>query len=110
MDTEASKLELFTESHREHDERWTVRASGDDVTCFACLMELLEDPQLLRVKKKLVLAELLRFLTYHTEYMLDVLSGDFRVIVHATVILLGKSKLVDLCTDFRKMLTLRLSP
>ena len=93
MDTEAAKLELFTESHREHDDRWMVHASDVDVTCFACLMELLEDQNVLLVKKKFVLAELLRFLSYHTEYMLDVLSEDFRVIVHATVILLGKYSL-----------------
>ncbi|KAI0228422.1 Meiosis inhibitor protein 1 [Lamellibrachia satsuma] len=95
MDTAAVKLELFTESHREHYDRWMVHASDVDVTCFACLMELLEDQNVLLVKKKFVLAELLRFLSYHTEYMLDVLSEDFRVIVHATVILLDLMEEAD---------------
>ena len=105
MDTEAARL--FTESHRDHDERWTVHTSDVDVTCFACLMELLEDQDVLLVKKKFVLSELLRFLSYHTEYLLEVVTEDFRVIVHATAILLGEYNLtwfvgiVYFCEYFR---------
>ena len=87
----------YVEGHGDHDTGWMVIQPGcnpDDPnppsTCMACIMVLLEDSSILTVKKKLILAEMLRVLGYHGNQMESVLAGDVRVTAHAALLLLGR--------------------
>ena len=108
-----------TASHPEHDPKWLFPSSDlnhgplsqktdAQHSCLACIVELLEDSNMLVVKKKLVLAEMLRLLSFHSNQMLALLSGDLRVTAHVALIITGMYPLpVALCKNdlFHEIIT-----
>ena len=87
----------LTAYHAEHDPKWMTPASVLDPgspsespsSCLACIVEMLEDPSLLLVKKKLVLSEMLRLLGYHGNQVMKLFREDERVTAHVALILVG---------------------
>ncbi len=91
-----------TASHSDHDPRWLIipvdldsrsgqgqSAPEPTSSCLACIVELLEDHTLLLVKKRLLLAEMLRLLGYHGNQMQELLGEDSRVTAHVALTLVG---------------------
>ena len=86
----AQYLQQFSDNHPDHDRQWTVSlgAEGHD-SCVACLIELLEDEDLLSTKKKMVLTEFMMVLQERESNVLSLLSADSRVLMQLMLILLG---------------------
>ena len=88
--------EIFvTEGHTHHGFMWTVKCpKADDAdlntasTCIACLVELLEDPLLLTVKKKIILSEFLRLIQNSTELPV-LITHNLDVIKHIILVITG---------------------
>ena len=88
---ESMKLDLLLPSHSDHDSIWQLPGNSDaGMTCLACLVECLEDPDALIVKKKRMLSELLRIFTVQQREDVSVLNRDIRVTAHLILILIGK--------------------
>ena len=84
MSGQRDVLALTSAGHDGHDDRWVVGDAGGD-TCLACIVDLLEDKQVLRTRKKRALSQLLTLLGHHS----DVFTIERDVNVYIIVILIG---------------------
>ncbi len=78
---------LFTEKHAGHDKIWIVQNSSSDMLCFACLMEMLEDPKELNFMKRKVASEVLDVFTTN-RLIWNIFSRNSPVLVHTGNVLL----------------------
>ncbi|XP_036370263.1 meiosis inhibitor protein 1-like [Octopus sinensis] len=84
-----------TSNHPRHSSIWTIKCKNfDDVlttktstSCVACLVELLEEPSYLIVKKKLVLSEFLRLLQNCDQLPL-LITHNYDVLKNTVIILI----------------------
>jgi hypothetical protein len=79
-------LSLFTPNHTNHDTSWMARGSAFKIICVACLIEMLEDKEVLAIRKRKILTELLVLLC-RDDKLVEVLSTNIRVCSHLCVIL-----------------------
>jgi len=92
-------ITLRVTGHRDHDVHWCLpsHTNPDEPTvCFACLVELLANPDSLHVRKKFILAEFLQLTSYQGNHVKALLTSDPRVGVYTAGILLGLSGLYTL--------------
>ena len=96
-------MDMHTRDHPEHAAQWNIPVprrshnrggardnNDDDNVCLACVVELLEDEELLSVRKEHVLAEFLHLLKHAKEVVIELLCLDKRVALHTVLVLLGK--------------------
>ena len=89
-DAVPSTLELFTETHSDHAAQWQIEDRQNRAsTCLACVVENLEDGDLLITKKKAVLGQLLRVLSVQADATTRILRADMRVTGHLLLSLIG---------------------
>lgn len=81
-------LSLFTSNHDSHDSTWMVKGSGFKILCIACLIEALEDKEVLAIRKRKILSEILVLLS-RDDKMAAVLSTNLRVCSHLCGILVS---------------------
>ena len=82
-------------NHDAHDRKWMFSVGppgggGQKVTCLACIMELLESPDVLMIKKKPGLNQLITILNTCSAEITQLLKDDTRITLHMTLILLGR--------------------
>ena len=85
-------------NHDKHDRKWMFHVtpsiggsvSADQVSCLGCIVEMLEDPDVLVIKKKPVLNQLVAVLNSCSAQCTQLLQSDIRITLHITLILLGE--------------------
>lgn len=79
------------EIHEEHDESWRLYSSlqGCNV-CLGCIVEILENKNLLTLQKMPALTELLRLLTHQSHDILELFIQEERIVWHIVSLLFGK--------------------
>ncbi|PFX25933.1 meiosis inhibitor protein 1-like [Stylophora pistillata] len=81
MELTENSLSFFTLNHTKHDSQW--RMTGRDVTlvCVACLVEILESPNVLHLRKRKALQEIV-FLLSNNQNLLELLCRNTRIVSH----------------------------
>ena len=85
-------------NHDKHDRKWMFNVAtsgggstrGDQMSCLACIVEILEDPDVLVIKKKSVLNQLVAILNSCSVQCTQLLQSDIRITLHVALILLGE--------------------
>ena len=76
--------------HDEHDSAWAVFSQHYHCpVCLGCMVETLENSQLLCIQKTPAITELLRLLTYQSSDVLQLFIQEEQVVWHLAEILLG---------------------
>ncbi|XP_061197144.1 meiosis inhibitor protein 1-like [Saccostrea echinata] len=76
-----------TENHKFHGNTWSYKVPHrEELVCFACLSEILEDDEIIMVKKRPALAEALH-LIHHHDFISD-LQGNIEVPIHFSFVLI----------------------
>ena len=84
-------------NHDKHDRKWMFNVAtsgvgstrGDQVSCLVCIVEILEDPDVLVIKKS-VLNQLVAVLNSCSVQCGQLLQSDIRITLHVALILLGE--------------------
>lgn len=76
-----------TENHKFHGNTWSYKIPHrEEPVCFACLSEILEDDEIIMVKKRPALAEALH-LIHHQDFISD-LQSNIEIPVHFSFVLI----------------------
>ena len=77
-------------SHGDHDVKWTVpRGNSGEPLCLACLMEFIENPDILVLKKKHALLALQEILQNSSRAVKQMLETEAVITQHMSFILVG---------------------
>ena len=88
METAENSLSFFTTNHSKHDSQWRMTGANISVVCVACLVELLESPDVLHLRKRKVLREIV-FLLSNSQSLLELLSQNARITSHLCSIIMN---------------------
>ena len=81
-------------NHDVHDRKWMFNVAppggGEKVACVACLVETLENPDVLTIRKKPILNQLITVLNTCNSQITQLLKADIRITLYMTLILLGE--------------------
>ncbi|XP_035666562.1 meiosis inhibitor protein 1-like [Branchiostoma floridae] len=73
---------LFTDFHAEHDPVWQVQTGVSTTVCLVCILETLEDPQALVIKKCAFLSQITNLLkTQYKESLAEMLFMDDKLAI-----------------------------
>lgn len=81
MELAENSLSFFTTNHSKHDSQWRMTGTNVSVVCVACLVELLENPDVLHLRKRKALREVV-FLLSNGSNLLELLSQNARITSH----------------------------
>ena len=81
MEGAENSLSFFTTNHSNHDSQWRMTGTNISVVCVACLVELLENPEVLHLRKRKALREVV-FLLSNSQHLLELLSQNTRITSH----------------------------
>lgn len=75
-----------------HQNKWyfSLPSNEDENICFACIVLILEDKQLLNVRKKIVLQKLHEILHSSPQVIINIIEHEEEVQSHIIKVLLGK--------------------
>ena len=79
-------------NHNIHGSTWSyIVPHHEEPICFACLVECLEDDDVVMVKKRPALAETLHLI--HLKNFIDDLQRNVEIAVHFSFVVFGRSNL-----------------
>lgn len=81
MELGESSLSFFTSNHSKHDSQWRMTGANISVVCVACLVELLGSPDVLHLRKRKALREVV-FLLSNSSNLSELLSQNARITSH----------------------------
>ena len=87
MESGENSLSFFTRNHSKHDSQWRMTGTNISLVCVACLVELLESPDVLHLRKRKVLREVV-FLLSNSQILLELLSQNARITSHLCCIIM----------------------
>lgn len=85
METAENSLSFFTTNHSKHDSQWRMTGANISVVCVACLVELLENPEVLHLRKRKALREVV-FLLSNNQNLLELLFQNAKITSHLCAI------------------------
>lgn len=97
MEPAENSLSFFTTNHSKHDSQWRMTGANVSVVCVACLVELLENADILHLRKRKALREVV-FLLSNSQVLLELLSQNARITSHLC------SVIMDLFTSENELL------
>ena len=97
METAENSLSFFTTNHSKHDSQWRMTGANVSVVCVACLVELLENADVLHLRKRKALREVV-FLVSNSQVLVELLSQNGRITSHLC------SVIMDLFTSENELL------
>ena len=97
METTENSLSFFTTNHSKHDSQWRMTGGNVSVVCVACLVELLENADVLHLRKRKALREVV-FLLSNSQVLVELLSQNGRITSHLC------SVIMDLFTSENELL------
>jgi len=97
MEPAENSLSFFTTNHSKHDSQWRMSGVNVSVVCVACLVELLENADVLHLRKRKALREVV-FLLSNSHVLLELLSQNARITSHLC------SVIMDLLTSENELL------
>ena len=97
MEPAENSLSFFTTNHSTHDTQWRMTGPNVSVVCVACLVELLEKADVLHLRKRKALREVV-FLLSNSQVLLELLSQNARITSHLC------SVIMDLFTSENELL------
>lgn len=97
MEPAENSLGFFTTNHSKHDSQWRMTGANVSVVCVACLVELLENSDVLHLRKRKALREVV-FLLSNSQVLLELLSQNTRIASHLCSVIL------DLLTSENELL------
>ena len=86
---------MESNNHDRHSRKWMVDVApadnekGKQLMCLACIVEVLEDSDVLMIRKKPALKQLMTLLNSCNTQCVQLLQSDIRITAHVTLILLG---------------------
>ncbi|XP_060578052.1 uncharacterized protein LOC132735152 [Ruditapes philippinarum] len=84
------------ENHDEHDISWTLYSSLHHTrVCLGCIVETIENTELLPLQRKPALTEFLRMLTQQSSELMQLFMKEERIVWHVVTILLESFSLED---------------
>ena len=87
MESTETSLSFFTSNHSKHDSQWRMTGTNVTLVCVACLVELLENPNVLYLRKRKALREVV-FLLSNGPNLLELLSQNTRIVSHLCSIIM----------------------
>lgn len=87
MESTENSLTFFTTSHPKHDSQWRMTGGNVSVVCVACLVELLENPDVFHLRKRKALREVV-FLVANSPNLLELLSQNPKVVSHLVSVIM----------------------
>lgn len=81
MEPAENSLSFFTTNHSKHDSQWRMTGANVSVVCVACLVEVMENPDVLHLRKRKALREVV-FLLSNSQILLELLSQNARITSH----------------------------
>lgn len=75
--------------HGAHDRKWML-TSDYEGPCLACILTTLESDDVLSVRKKAVLREFVQLLCSHGKKISEIVSWDYKVLLHVCFRLLSE--------------------
>ncbi|XP_078344335.1 meiosis inhibitor protein 1-like [Oculina patagonica] len=81
MELAENSLSFFTTNHSKHDSQWRMTGANVSFVCVACLVELLENLDVLHLRKRKALREVV-FLLSNGSNLLELLSQNARITSH----------------------------
>ena len=85
---EEGGLSFFSSSHSSHDQAWNFPGTSVSVICIACLVETLEETDVLNVRKRKALGEIVAILS-RSDNLLEKLRSNIKISSHLSQVLLG---------------------
>ena len=76
-----TSLSFFTTNHSKHDSQWRMTGTNISVVCVACLVELLENPEVPHLRKRKALREVV-FLLSNSQHLAELLCQNTRITSH----------------------------
>jgi predicted DNA-binding protein (MmcQ/YjbR family) len=78
----------LTENHQFHANTWSYKVPHhEELVCFACLTETLDDDAIIMVKKRPALAEALHLI--HQQDFVNDLQSNMEIAIHFSFVLIG---------------------
>lgn len=82
----------YCDGHNEHSDDWSFKLPNHDMSvCLACLVEILEDNNLLTVKKKPALLQFIKIIQQCPDVN-HLLKSHLHIVNHILFIFIGKLK------------------
>ena len=82
--------------HEDHDETWRMYSSLQGCyVCLGCIVEILENKNLLTLQKTPALTELLRLLSHQSQDILQLFMQEERIVWHIVSILFGNNTVLE---------------
>lgn len=82
-------MDFTTKEHKDHAIQWNIPGFEEEV-CLACIIELLEEDDVLSIKKQHVLHMFMQVLQRAGSIVMKLLCSDIRVIMHIIGIMFGE--------------------
>ena len=86
----ASLLSFQMKSHSNHDSKWSIPRNGMEQLCLACIMEYIEDPEILVLKKKHAFVALLDLFQQSCQPIKQLLENEIIIAQHISYLFVGK--------------------
>ena len=81
MESTENSLSFFTSNHSKHDSQWRMTGRNVTLVCVACLVELLESPNVLHLRKRKALQEIV-FLLTNNQNVLELFCQSTQIVSH----------------------------
>lgn len=81
---------ILKDDHADHDASWSLFSTVHNCpVCLGCIIEIIENPELLPLQRKPALTELQRLLVQQQNGVLQLFMQEERIVWHIVSLLLG---------------------